>query len=76
MATFAANLRRIRRQRGLTCEELAEKVQVSVQSVALWEAGRIVPKINRIYVLSRVLDVKMADLLESLSTENKKTFTN
>ncbi len=35
--TFAANLRRIRKERGITQEQLAEAVGVSAQAVSKWE---------------------------------------
>ena len=36
---FSENLRRIRRERGISQEELAEQLKVSRQAVSKWEQG-------------------------------------
>jgi putative transcriptional regulator len=56
------NLREIRRQRGLTQEELAEQVGVTRQTIISTEKGYYVPSIKFALVLSRVLDWHINEL--------------
>ena len=42
---FAENLRKLRRERGFTQEQLAEKMGVSFQTVSRWETGVVYPDI-------------------------------
>ena len=42
---IAMNLKYFRKKEGLSQEELAEKIEVSRQSVAKWESGETLPNI-------------------------------
>ena len=41
---FSEKLQLIRKNRGLTLEELAEKLSVSRQAVAKWKSGQVYPE--------------------------------
>lgn len=41
----------------MTQEQLAEKLDVSRQSISKWESGQAVPKLEKIVLLSAVFDV-------------------
>ena len=45
-------------------EELAEKLNVSRQSVSKWESGQSKPDLDKIVVLSNILDVSTDYLLK------------
>ncbi len=53
----------LRKERGLTQEQLAEKLGVSNRSVSRWENGNTLPDHSLLQALSAVLDVRMAELL-------------
>lgn len=53
---------RIRRERGLTQEALAERLNISRQAVTKWENGEAVPEITRLIDLADVFGVSV-DLL-------------
>ena len=55
-------------RRGLSQDELAEKVFVTRQAVSRWETGETVPSTDTLKELSRVLDVSMNALLGSPRT--------
>lgn len=57
-------LPRIRKERGLTQEELAAKVYVTRQAVSRWETGETTPSIDMAKLLARVLDVPVMRLLD------------
>ena len=47
----------LRTKKGLSQEELAEKVFVTRQAVSRWENGETVPNTDTLKLLSRVFDV-------------------
>lgn len=65
---FSENLRQIRRERGISQEELAEQLKVSRQAVSKWEQGNGYPEVEKLLLLSEVLSVSL-DRLMSLNTE-------
>lgn len=60
---FHEKLQQLRRVRGLTQEELAEKLYVSRTAVSKWESGRGLPNIDSLKALSRFFSVSLDDLL-------------
>ena len=55
-------LRELRVKRGLTQEDLAERVGVSRQTIISVESGRYNPSITLAYKLARTFDVSIEDL--------------
>ena len=56
---------RLRREKGLSQEDLAEKVFVTRQAVSRWENGETVPGTETLKLLSKVFDVSINTLLGS-----------
>ena len=54
-----AILYRLRTQRGLSQDELAEKVFVTRQAVSRWENGETTPNVETLKLLSRFFDVSI-----------------
>ncbi len=61
--SFAENLQRIRKERHLSQEELAELLDVSRQAVSKWEQGMGYPEVEKLVLLSRKLDISLDDLM-------------
>lgn len=61
--TLGEKIYALRRQKGLTQEGLAKLVGVSRQAVHKWETDRIQPSIDKINLLSDVLEVNKRELL-------------
>lgn len=57
------NLRRLRKIHQYTQEELAEKINVSRQSVAKWENGESTPDIDSCIKLAKLYNVRLDDLV-------------
>ena len=57
------NLAALRKQYGLTQEEVAEKINVSRQAIAKWEKGESVPDINNCMALAKLFQVSLDDLV-------------
>lgn len=57
------NLKRLRKIHQYTQEEIAEKLDVSRQSVAKWESGESTPDIDSCIKLTKLYNVKLDDLV-------------
>ncbi len=60
----------LRKANNLSQEQLAEKVNVSRQSISKWESGETVPEIERVVELSKVFHVSTDYLLISSEVEH------
>ena len=60
---FHKKLQELRKQKGLTQEELAESLYVSRTAVSKWESGRGYPNIDSLKAISRFYAVTIDDLL-------------
>lgn len=62
-------LRQIRKQKGLTQEELALKIQISRQAISMWERNEVKPDIDNLKRISGLFEVSIDFLLND---ENEK----
>ncbi len=60
---FKDNLVQTRKLKGMTQEDIAEKVGVSRQAVAKWESGETSPDLEKSRLLAEVLGVSLDDLV-------------
>ena len=60
---IAENIRKLRRQRDLTQEQLAEKLGVSFQTVSRWETEVVYPDIELLPQLAQLFDVTVDELI-------------
>ena len=67
---FSENLTKLRKLNKLTQEDVAEKVGVTRQAVAKWEAGETLPDIERCRMLAGLFDVSLDDLANYEPKEN------
>lgn len=63
MASIAKNIKRLRGERGLTQEQLAEQLCVTRQTVSSWENNRTQPDIDMLTALSAALDADVEELI-------------
>lgn len=59
---FGSRLRTLRREAGLTQEQLAERAHISVDFLSLIERGRNAPSFENIEHLAHALDVSLAEM--------------
>ena len=62
--TMGQIIRRLRKERDLTQEELAEQLNISSQAVSKWESAQSIPDINKILKLSEIFGVSTDFLLK------------
>ena len=60
---FHEKLQELRKQKGLTQEELAESLYVSRTAISKWESGRGYPNIDSLRAISKFFSVSLDDLL-------------
>lgn len=78
---FNEKLRNLRKQKGITQEELAEKLFVSRTAVSKWESGKGYPSIDSLKMISKFYSVTVDELLSgdemlALAEEENKTKEN
>ena len=52
-----------RKEKGLTQDELAEKINVTEKAISRWETGRGTPDISLLIPLSKTLGISVSELL-------------
>ncbi len=62
---FNEKLQELRKQKGLTQEELAEKLYVSRTAISKWESGRGYPNIESLKAIAKFFSVTVDELLSS-----------
>ncbi len=67
---FRDNLVHLRKLNRLTQEDIAEKVGVTRQAIAKWEAGETVPDLDKCRLLADVFGVSLDDLAKYKAEEN------
>ena len=68
---FQDNLKTIRKNKGITQEELATKLNVVRQTISKWEKGLSVPDSDLLIRLAEILDVNVSQLLGSKVEEKQ-----
>ena len=71
--TFAEKLKNIRKQAGMSQEQLAEKLGVSRQAVTKWETDAGIPDIENIMAISALFDISIDELLSNEKGTKKPT---
>lgn len=60
---FSENIKKLRKENNLSQEELAEKLNVSRQSVSKWESNSAYPEMDKIIQISNMFNVGIDELL-------------
>ena len=69
-------IRQLREQKGLTQEELAERLFVSGKAVSKWETGQGLPDISLLEPLAKALDISIIELFNGQSVVNRNRSSN
>lgn len=73
MSFLSSNLKFLRKQQGITQNELAEKLAVQRTMISAYEDGRSEPKLQTLKLLSEILDVGLEELLDhDIETKGRK----
>ena len=66
---FSERLQLLRKEKGLSQEQLAELLNVSRQSVSKWESGQTYPETDKLIILSDLFEITLDYLLRDKNTE-------
>ena len=69
--TIGEKIARLRADRGLSQEQLAEKTEVSRQSVSKWEMGRALPQLDKLAKLCELFGVSADEILSEKAPDVK-----
>ena len=67
---FKENFISLRKILNISQETLAEKINVSRQTISKWETGESLPDIEKATKLARIFNVSLDDLINFKNTEN------
>ncbi len=59
------NIYELRKKKGLSQEQLGEKIAVTRQTISNWELGETSPNPEQLKLLSKTLDVSVDDLIDN-----------
>ena len=71
--TLAEKLKFLRKQAGMSQEQLAEKLGVSRQAVTKWETDAGIPDIENVIAISALFDISIDELLSNENGAKKPT---
>ena len=63
MRATGVRIKALRQEAGLTNQELAETLGITVQALNKWQRGRELPTFQRALMLARVLDVTVEEFV-------------
>lgn len=70
--SFGNNLKLIRKEKGITQEQLAEMLNVSRQAVSKWESDNGYPETDKLLIIANELGVSLDYLMEQKPMESKE----
>lgn len=73
---FGSFLAQLRREKGWTQKDLAEKLYVSDKAVSKWERGLSVPDVSLLLPLAELLGISVTELLEGRRLEEQQLPAN
>ena len=75
---FSHNLQKLRSEKNISQEQLADKIGVSRQSISAWESGKSSPELEKLIALSELFEISLDELTGKISTRkvnfNKKEY--
>ncbi len=63
MSKISKNLKKVRTEKNLTQDALAEKIHVTRQAISNWETGKTKPDVDSLLTIAEVLGVQMEELI-------------
>lgn len=69
---FGAKLKEIRKNEGLSQEQLADKIGVSRQAITKWETGRALPDMENMIILAEIFKTTLDELVSQAVPEYPK----
>ena len=71
--TIASQIKRLRKSRGWTQPQLADRLSVSKQTISNWETGIKVPRMGSLQKLADLFDVKIGEITNASIEQSDRT---
>ncbi len=68
---FKENLKKLRKEKNISQEQLAEKLNISRQAISKWESGKAYPDIDNL-ILRDIFNVSLDELMVNEKTDKGK----
>ena len=72
LSTFSKNLKRLRKESGLSQYDLADMTGISQRMIGHYETHVIEPSLSKIEIIAKALKAKISDLLYNESVNNSE----
>lgn len=69
---FGEKLKQIRKEEGLSQEQLAEKIGVSRQAITKWETGKGLPDVENMIILAEIFKITLDELVSQAKPAQQK----
>ena len=69
---FSEKLENLRKSKGMSQEALAQKLNVTRQTVSKWELDQTTPDMNKLIEISKIFEISLDELLQSKSYTKKR----
>ncbi|MGN9162046.1 helix-turn-helix domain-containing protein [Clostridium sulfidigenes] len=70
---FKENLKKLRKEKNISQEQLAEKLNISRQAISKWESGKAYPDIDNLILLRDIFNVSLDELMVNEKTDKGKS---
>jgi transcriptional regulator with XRE-family HTH domain len=67
---FGQRLRQFRKDKGMTQNELADHLGVSIPAISAWEKGRSLPRDHRLTALAEILGIPLSTLASTAMSDH------
>lgn len=73
---FNEKLVKLRKEAGLSQEELGNKLNVARQTVSKWELGETTPEMDKLVKMSEIFNITLDELIKEENVNEKINNTN
>ena len=61
--------RKLRKEKGLTQDALAQKIGICQSTIAMWETGKAVPSLATMQKIANAMDCNLLDVVDCFKAE-------
>ena len=72
--SFNEKLQKLRKEKGFSQEELADKLEVTRQSVSKWESGQTYPEMDKLLAICKIFNCTLEEITNDEIKEIKKLY--
>jgi len=70
---FKENLKKLRKEKNISQEQLAEKLNISRQAISKWKSGKAYPDMDNLILLRDIFNVSLDELIVNEKADKEKS---